>query len=82
MLGVLRDQHRTVRGHHPTRVGGPGQVGYVSLTAKAALLSGSVPTIALTRRLLDSRIPDRADAVAYLILLGIILTAIIATMVF
>jgi uncharacterized membrane protein YfcA len=60
----------------------PGQVGYVSLTATAALLAGSVPTIALAKRVLAGwKIPDRVHAVAYLFVLGIILIAMIATMV-
>jgi uncharacterized protein len=59
----------------------PGQVGYVSLTATAALLAGSVPTIAVAKRVLAGRkIPDRVHAVAYLVLLGIILVAMVATM--
>ena len=58
-----------------------GQLGYVSLAAAAALLAGSVPAIALAKRFLAGRIPDRVHAVAYLILLGIILLAMIATMV-
>ena len=59
----------------------PGQLGYVSLTAAAALLAGSLPSIALVRRILVGRqIPDRVHAVAYVILLGIILVAMIATM--
>jgi uncharacterized membrane protein YfcA len=59
----------------------PGQVGYVSLGAAAALLAGSLPTIALTKRILAGRqISDRVHAVAYLILLGIILITMIATM--
>lgn len=62
--------------------GHPGQVGYVSLAAAAALVAGSVPTVALAKRVLASRkIPDRVHAVAYLILLGTILIAMIATMV-
>jgi uncharacterized membrane protein YfcA len=62
--------------------GHPGQVGYVSLTATAALLAGSVPTIALAKGVLAGwKIPDRVHAVAYLVLLGIILIAMIATMV-
>jgi uncharacterized protein len=60
----------------------PGQVGYVSLTAAAALLAGSLPTIALVKRVLVGRqIPDRVHAVAYVILLVIILIAMIWTMV-
>ncbi len=58
----------------------PGQVGYISVAAASALLAGSVPTIALARRALVGRqIPDRVHAIAYLILLGIILVAMIAT---
>jgi hypothetical protein len=50
------------------------RLGYVSLTATAALLAGSIPTIALTRwALVGRQIPDRVHAVAYLMLLGIIL---------
>jgi uncharacterized protein len=60
----------------------PGQIGYISMTALAALLAGSVPTIALTKRVLAGcKIPDRVHAVAYVVLLGIILIAMIATMV-
>jgi uncharacterized protein len=60
----------------------PGQLGYVSLAAAAALLAGSLPTIALTKRILVGRqIRDRVHAVAYLILLGIILLAMVGTMV-
>jgi uncharacterized protein len=60
----------------------PGQIGYVSLAATAALVGGSVPTIALAKRVLAGRrIPERVHAVAYLILLGIILIAMVATMV-
>ncbi len=61
--------------------GHPGQVGYVSLAAATALLAGSLPTIALTKRVLVGRqIPDRVHAVAYLILLGIILIAMVGSM--
>jgi hypothetical protein len=48
----------------PTGAGG----GNVDLVAGAALLAGSLPTIPLARRLLP-RIPDRAHAVAYVVLL-------------
>lgn len=58
----------------------PGQVGYVSLVATAALVAGSLPTIALAKRLLVRwPIPDRVHAVAYLILLGVVLIATVAT---
>jgi hypothetical protein len=54
----------------------------VQCGAAAALPAGSLPTIALTKRVLVGRqIPDRVHAVAYLILLGIILIAMIGTMV-
>ncbi|BAX92790.1 sulfite exporter TauE/SafE family protein [Mycobacterium shigaense] len=57
-----------------------GQLGYVGLTAAAALLAGSVPAITLTKRILAGRkIPDRVHAAAYLILLGVILVAMVAT---
>jgi uncharacterized protein len=59
----------------------PGQIGYISLIAAGALLGGSLPTIAVAKRLLVGRIPDRAHAIAYLVLLAIILVAMIATMV-
>jgi uncharacterized protein len=62
--------------------GHPGQVGYVSLAAAAALVAGSVPTIAFAKRVLAGRkIPDGVHAAAYVILLGIIVIAMIATMV-
>jgi uncharacterized protein len=62
-------------------MGHPGQVGYISVAAAAALIGGSVPTIALAKRVLAGwSIPDRAHAVAYLILLGLILLAMIATL--
>lgn len=58
-----------------------GQIGHISLAAAAVLVGGSVPTIAGARRVLAGRqIPDRVHAVAYLILLGIILVAMIATL--
>lgn len=57
----------------------PGQVGYVSLVAAAALLGGSLPTIAPAKRVLVGRTPDRAHAITYLNLLGIILIAMIVT---
>ena len=59
----------------------PGQIGYVSLIAAAALLGGSLPTIAVAKRFLVGRIPDRAHAIAYLVLLAVILIAMIVTMV-
>lgn len=47
----------------------PGGGGSVDLTAGAALLAGSLPTIPLARHLLP-RIPDRTHAVAYVVLLA------------
>jgi uncharacterized protein len=58
----------------------PGQVGYVSLAATAALVAGSLPTIALAKALLVRRpIPDRVHAIAYLALMGVVLVAMVAT---
>lgn len=57
----------------------PGQVGYVNLVAATALLAGSVPTIALTRRIHAGRIPGDAYAIAYVVLLGVIFIAMIAS---
>jgi uncharacterized membrane protein YfcA len=57
--------------------GGTWHAGFVDLAAGLALLAGSLPTIALVRRL-TVRIPDRAHAVAYVGLLG----AALATTVF
>lgn len=51
-------------------------VGYVDLVAAGALLCGSLPTIAVTRRVVG-RIPDRAHAIAYLALLGAALVAVV-----
>ncbi|OHV05899.1 sulfite exporter TauE/SafE family protein [Mycobacterium talmoniae] len=50
----------------------PGQLGHVDLTAATALLGGSLPTIALAPRVIGS-IPDRVHAIAYLILLTVVL---------
>lgn len=56
----------------------PCRVGYVDLAAAAALLCGSIPTIAIVRRIVG-RIPDRIHAVAYVGLLGITLVAMLVT---
>jgi uncharacterized protein len=56
----------------PTAGGGGG----VDLAAGAALLAGSLPTIPVARRLLP-RVPDRAHAVAYLVLLAAALVAVL-----
>lgn len=55
---------------------GQGHLGSVDLVTGALLLAGSLPTIALTRRHLR-RIPDRAHAVAYVALLGVVLVAVL-----
>ncbi len=54
----------------------PGTGGTVDLLAGAALLAGSLPTIPVARRLLP-RIPDRAHAVAYVVLLLAALAAVV-----
>ena len=56
---------------------GPGPTGVVDPLAAAALLAGSLPTIALSRRLLPP-IPDRAHAVAYV---GLLIAALVAVLV-
>ncbi|KAA9149838.1 sulfite exporter TauE/SafE family protein [Amycolatopsis acidicola] len=55
---------------------GGGQAGSVDLVAGAALLAGSLPTIAALRRV-PGRIPDRAHAVAYVALLAVALGAVV-----
>ncbi|WP_410661198.1 sulfite exporter TauE/SafE family protein [Amycolatopsis sp. lyj-112] len=55
---------------------GSAHLGYIDLIAAGALLCGSLPTIAVTRRVVG-RIPDRAHAIAYLALLGAALIAIV-----
>ncbi|MEV6912466.1 sulfite exporter TauE/SafE family protein [Amycolatopsis sp. NPDC051071] len=55
---------------------GAAHLGYIDLVAAGALLCGSLPAIAVTRRVVG-RIPDRAHAIAYLALLGAALIAIV-----
>ncbi|MFH8217786.1 sulfite exporter TauE/SafE family protein [Streptomyces sp. NPDC018057] len=54
-----------------------GRVGYVDLVACAALLCGSLPTIAVARRL-GARVPDRVHSVAYVALLVLVLAVTVA----
>lgn len=61
----------------PTASACPGQLGYVDLTAGAALLLGSLPTIALARRL-TARVPDRVHSIAYVLLLVVVLVVMVA----
>ncbi|WP_329588483.1 sulfite exporter TauE/SafE family protein [Streptomyces sp. NBC_01362] len=61
----------------PTAAAGPGQLGYVDLTAGAALLLGSLPTIAVARRL-TGRVPDRVHSIAYVALLVVVLIVMLA----
>ncbi|MCX4844528.1 sulfite exporter TauE/SafE family protein [Streptomyces sp. NBC_00893] len=56
---------------------GPGQLGYVDLTAGAALLIGSLPTIAVARCLVG-RVPDRVHSIAYVALLVVVLVVMLA----
>ncbi|WP_225834558.1 sulfite exporter TauE/SafE family protein [Streptomyces sp. NK08204] len=56
----------------PTTSAGAGQLGYVDLTAGAALLAGSLPTIAVMRRV-TGRVPDRVHSAAYIMLLVVVL---------
>ncbi|WP_037303665.1 sulfite exporter TauE/SafE family protein [Amycolatopsis orientalis] len=55
---------------------GATHLGYVDLVAAGALLCGSLPTIAVARRVVG-RVPDRAHAIAYLGLLAAALIAIV-----
>lgn len=55
-----------------------GRIGYVDLGSAAALLCGSLPTIAWVRRV-AGRIPDRAHSVAYVCLLALALAAMLLT---
>ncbi|MFJ5774486.1 sulfite exporter TauE/SafE family protein [Streptomyces sp. NPDC093094] len=57
---------------------GTGQVGYVDPGAAVALLAGSLPTIAVARRV-TGRVPDRVHSAAYVALLVIVLVATVAT---
>ncbi|GAA1713208.1 sulfite exporter TauE/SafE family protein [Streptomyces yatensis] len=61
----------------PATSAGPGRLGYVDLTAGAALLIGSLPTIAVARRV-TGRVPDRVHSVAYIVLLLIVLVVMVA----
>lgn len=61
----------------PTASVAPGQLGYVDLTAATALLLGSLPTIAVARRV-TGRVPDRVHSVAYVVLLLVTLAVMMA----
>ncbi|PFG47072.1 hypothetical protein ATK36_2091 [Amycolatopsis sulphurea] len=54
---------------------GSGPVGYLDPLAGAALLAGSLPTIALVRQVAD-RLPDQVHAIAYVLLLAVALLAV------
>jgi uncharacterized membrane protein YfcA len=56
---------------------GAGRFGYIDLGAGAALLLGSLPTIAVLRRV-TGRVPDRVHSVAYLALLVLVLIVMLA----
>ncbi|MFD2472792.1 sulfite exporter TauE/SafE family protein [Amycolatopsis silviterrae] len=58
---------------YATAGGGPS--GYLDPIAGVALLAGSLPTIALVRRVAD-RLPDKVHAVAYVLLLAAALIAV------
>ncbi|GLU49809.1 sulfite exporter TauE/SafE family protein [Nocardiopsis ansamitocini] len=55
---------------------GGGYLGFIDLTAAAALLAGSLPTIAVVRRVAGP-IPDRAHAIAYIGLLTVVLVVML-----
>ncbi|MBB4685810.1 sulfite exporter TauE/SafE family protein [Amycolatopsis jiangsuensis] len=54
---------------------GSGPAGYLDPVAAAALLAGSLPAIAVLRRVAD-RLPDRGHAIAYVLLLAAALLAV------
>ncbi|MGW1965555.1 sulfite exporter TauE/SafE family protein [Streptomyces sp. NPDC001935] len=56
----------------PTTTAATGRLGYVDLAAGAALLLGSLPTIAVARRV-AGRVPDRVHSAAYVGLLVVVL---------
>ncbi|WRZ94266.1 sulfite exporter TauE/SafE family protein [Streptomyces sp. NBC_01007] len=60
----------------PTAPAGTGQFGYVDLTAAAALLTGSLPTIAMARRV-TARVPDRVHSTVYVALLVVVLIVMV-----
>lgn len=61
----------------PGATAGAGRLGYVDLAAGAALLAGSLPTIAVMRRV-AGRVPDRVHSVAYVGLLLAVLVVMLA----
>ncbi|MDV9173918.1 sulfite exporter TauE/SafE family protein [Streptomyces sp. W16] len=61
----------------PTAHAATGHLGYVDLGAGAALLLGSLPTIALARRI-TGRVPDRVHSTAYVTLLVVVLIVMLA----
>lgn len=61
----------------PAASAGAGRLGYVDLAAGAALLAGSLPTIAVVRRV-AGRVPDRVHSAAYVALLLVVLIVMVA----
>jgi hypothetical protein len=53
-----------------------GSIGYVDMLAAGVLLSSSLPTIVVTRRLVR-HVPDRIHAYAYVTLLSVSLIAML-----
>lgn len=57
---------------------GTGRLGHIDLAAAGTLLAGSLPTIAVVKRLLHGRaIPDRVHAVSYVLMLVVVLIAMV-----
>jgi uncharacterized membrane protein YfcA len=55
---------------------GAGQLGHIDVAAAATLLAGSLPAIAVVKRILHGRsIPDRVHAVSYVMMLAAVLVA-------
>ncbi|WP_372696811.1 sulfite exporter TauE/SafE family protein [Arthrobacter sp. JSM 101049] len=53
-----------------------GRLGYIDLLAMAGLLAGSLPTIAVAKRLVG-RMPDRIHAIAFIALLVVVLASML-----
>lgn len=62
----------------PAPAAGPGGSGAVDVAAALALLTGSLPAIALTRRI-AGRVPDRVHSAAYPVLLVVVLGVMLLT---
>jgi uncharacterized membrane protein YfcA len=57
---------------------GVGQLGHIDVAAAATLLAGSLPAIAVVKRILRGHsIPDRVHAISYVLMLAVVLVAMV-----